>query len=309
LSGLLSVLVPITITPAVLLSTTAVGEGYANWDKTKTYVVGDYCYSPSTQRNYRSLIGSNLNKDPTDPTNRTAVGSNPVYWLDVGPPNHLAMFDKKVGTLTTANGNLTVVLSPGPAGSLYVAGVDAVAIAVTVKDTSGGAIVYSYTAPMEASEPDDYWEYFYDPFEPKTDLLLTDLPPYGGGEVTVSLTAGGTVSCGALAVGDVKVLGKTRSDAEAEPISFAYIDTDKWGNTDIVDGASATNLTMSAVTETRADGARAQAIVTSLLGKPAFWFCSDSPDMVGLRSWGLGSGRFSYDSQRCTISMNVKGLI
>lgn len=310
MSGLLSVLVPIPITAAVLLSTTAVGEGYANWDKTKTYAVGDYCYSPTTQRNYRSLAAGNLNKDPTDPTNRTAAGSNTVWWLDAGPPNHLAMFDKKIGTKTKTSGDLTLKLRPGPVSSLYVAGVSAGVLNVTVRDATGGDVVFTYSSSMEGSAPDDYWEWCFDPFEPLTDMLVTGIPPYGTGEITVSLTnGGGAVECGALAVGDVKVLGQTLADAEAEPVSYAYIDTDNWGNTDIVDGPSATNLTMTAVTETRADGARAQTIVTSLLGKQAFWFCSDRPDAVGLRTWGLGSGRFSYDGTRCRISMTVKGGI
>jgi hypothetical protein len=310
MSGYLSVLVPITITSAVLLSTTAVGEGYLAWDKTKTYGLGDYCYSAATQRNYRSLAASNLNKDPTDVTNRTASGTATTWWLDVGPPNQLAMFDKKIGTKTKTSGDLTLVLRPGPVSSLYVAGVSAGVLNVTVRDATGGEVVFTYSGSMEGSAPDDYWEYFFDPFEPLTDMLVTGIPPYGTGEVTVSLTnGGGGVECGALAVGDVKVLGQTLADAEAEPVSYAYIDTDQWGNTDIVDGPSATNLTMSAVTETRADGARAQAIVTSLLGKQAFWFCSDRPDAVGLRTWGLGTGKFSYDGTRCHISMTVKGGI
>jgi hypothetical protein len=310
LSGNLSVLVPITITSAILQSTTAVAEGYPTWTSGATFAVGAYCYSPVTQHNYRSLVASNTGKDPTDPTNRVAASSGGVvYWQDVGPANPWAMFDKKIGTATTANGNLTVVLRPGAFSSLYVVGVSATAISVTVKDAPGGSVVYSYTGSLEGSAPDDYWEYFYDPFEPLTDLLLSDIPPYGTGEVTVSLTDGGAVSCGALAIGDIKILGETLADAEAEPTSFSYIDTDDWGNTDIIDGPSATNLTMSAITESRAAGMRAQQIVTSLLGKPAFYFCSDRADTAGLRTWGLGSGKFSYRGDRCNISMTVKGLI
>jgi hypothetical protein len=309
LSGNLSVLVPITITSSILQSTTAVAEGYPTWTSGATFAAGAYCYSPVTQHNYRSLVASNVGKDPTDPVNRVAASNGGVvYWQDLGPANPWAMFDKKVGTATKASGGLTVVLRPGAFSAFYAAGVSADAIEVTLKDVPGGAVVYSYSGSMEASEPADYWEYFFDPFEPLTDLLLTDAPPYATGELTVHFT-GSTVSCGALAVGDIKVLGQTLSDAEAEPTSFAYIDTDQWGNTDIVDGPSATNLSMSAVTDSRAAGMRAQQIVTSLLGKPAFWFCSDSPDTAGLRTWGLGTGKFSYRSDRCNISMTVKGLI
>lgn len=295
----------------MLISTTAVREDYPAWDKTKTFGQGDYCYSPTTQHNYRSLAPNNVGRDPTEAVNRAAATSGAVvWWQDLGPANHVAMFDKKIGSATSATGNLTVVLRPGAFSDFYVAGVDgANSLTITVRDAPGGEVVYTNTTAMEGSAPDDYWEYFYDPFEPQTDLLLTDIPPYGAGEATIAITGGGTVKCGAMAVGTVKVLGKSKADAEAEPISFAYIDQDKWGETAIVDGPSATNLSVQATTDTRDDGRKAQAIVTSLLGKPAFWFCSDRPDAAGLRTWGLGSGRFSYNSERCTISLTVKGMI
>jgi hypothetical protein len=291
----------------MLTSTTATVGTYTAWSSTTNYTKGLYCYSPVTQRVYQSLVDTgNTNKDPALAANRVGVI---VYWLDTGPTNQWAMFDKKPGTLTTATSDLTVVIRPGVFSSLYVAGVTASDIAVTVKDAPGGNVIYSYTGPMEASAPDDYWEYFFDPFEPLTDLLLTDIPPYGTAEVTVSLTGGGTVACGALAVGDIKVLGQTLSDAEAEPTFFGYIDTDQWGETDIVDGPTATNLTLSAITNSRAEGLKAQRVVESALGTPAFWFATDTPDMAGLRTWGLGSGKFSYRSDRCSISISVKGLI
>lgn len=291
----------------MLTSTTATLGSYTAWASGTTYAKGAYCYSPLTQRIYQSLVDGNVGKDPTDINNRAGAI---VYWLDTGPTNPWAMFDKKVGTQSTASGGLTVVMQPGVFSSLYVAGINnANGISVTVKDAPGGSVIYSYNGSLEGSAPDDYWEWAFDPFEPATDLLLTDVPPYGSGEVTVSLTGSGIVGCGALAVGDVKVLGRTLADAEAEPISYAYIDTDQWGNTDIKDGPTATNLTMSAITETRAEGLKAQRVVESLLGQPAFWFATDTPDMAGLRTWGLGSGKFSYRSDRCSISMTVKGLI
>jgi hypothetical protein len=308
MSGYLSVLVPTVITSAMLTSSTATVGSYTPWSSTTNYTKGLFCYSPVTQRVYQSLVDSgNTNKDPTDVNNRAGAV---VYWLDTGPTNPWAMFDKKVGTATTASGGLTVVLQPGAAGSLYVAGIsNANGIAVTLKDAPGGSLVYSYNGSLEGSAPDDYLGWAFDPFEPQTDLLLTDIPFYGTGELTVSLAGSGLVGCGALAVGDVKVLGQTLADAEAEPISYAYIDTDQWGNTDIIDGPTATNLTLSAITDTRAAGLKAQRVVESLLGQPAFWFATDTPDMAGLRTWGLGSGKFSYRSDRCSISLSVKGLI
>jgi hypothetical protein len=304
---MLCVLAPRTITPDMLVSSTAVETEYPAWTSGATFANGAFCVSTTTHRVYQSQIDGNIGKDPTDPLNR--AGST-VYWLDYGPTNRWAMFDNKVSTQTALPSPLTVVLRPGAFSASYLVGLDAETVSLTIRDAPGGNVIYTYSGSLEASAPADYDEYFFDPFSPVTDLLLTGIGQYTAGEVTMTLAkASGTVKCGSFALGDIRELGHALADAEAEPVSFSYVDIDRWGNSTIVPGPKCTNLAVSAVTESREQGRVAQAVVASLLDVAAFWFCSDRQDTAGLRAFGLGSGKFSYRADRCNISITVKGLI
>lgn len=303
---MLCVLAAVQITPAMLTSSTATEADYPEWTPGATFASGAFCISSATHRVYQSQLDNNTGKDPTNSLNQTSPN---VSWLDYGPTNRWAMFDKKVSTQTAVAASLTVVLRPGAITDAYLAGLDADSVSFVVKDQPGGNVVFSYTGNLEGSMPGDYDEYFFDPFAPLTDLVLTGISQFANCEVTLTLTkTGGTVKCGVLALGAIRVLGRMRPDADAEPGSYAYIDKDRWGNTTIVDGATFTNLDVQAVTETREQGRVAQVLVTSLLGTPSFYFCSTRPDTAGLRAFGLGSGKFSYRGERCTISLSVKGI-
>jgi hypothetical protein len=291
----------------MLISSSAGENEYPDWAVGATFGNGDFCVSTTTHKVYQSQVAGNTGKDPTNAVNRVAPI---VYWSEYGPTNRWAMFDNKVSTQTSVPSPLTVVLRPGAFSDAYLAGLDAEAVSFVVRDAPGGNIIYSYSGNLEGSAPGDYDEYFFDPFAPLTDLLLTGADQYANCEVTLTLTrASGNVKCGAFAVGTIKQIGRALTDAEAEPGSYGFIDTDRWGNSTIVDGAKYTNLSMAAMTDSREKGRVAQGVVTSLLNVAAFWFCSDRADSAGLRAYGIGSGRFRYSADRCDISITVKGLI
>ena len=105
----LSVLVPGTITSAMLTSTVAETD-YTAWSSGTTYAVGGRCISTTTHRVYESLVASNTNHDPTDISNR--IGATP-WWLDVGATNRWKMFDDQTTSQTTAATTITVTLEPG----------------------------------------------------------------------------------------------------------------------------------------------------------------------------------------------------
>ena len=220
------------------------------------------------------------------------------------------MFDGEANTQTVAPSPLTVVLHAGVVTDLYLAGVVADTVSVTVKDAPGGNVIFTQTYSMEASAPADYYEYFFDPFKPLTDLLVQGIDPYGNGEVTVALSSSsGTVKCGLLAVGSVSDLGDTQYGAKAKPKSYSSITTDKFGRTTITRRKAATDMTASAMLKLE-DAPDVLATIQSLLDVPAVWIAADLPQYNGLRCFGLGSGEISYDfPDDCQLSLTVQGLI
>lgn len=306
MTKLLSVLEPVTVDGAILISSTVAEADYAAWSSSTSYTVGARCISTGTHRIYE-CVAAHSNKDPTNVDNQAGTT---VYWLDVGPTNRWAMFDGEVSTQTAASSPLTVVLRPGSFNGLYLADLDASAISITVKDAPGGSVVYSYSGQLEGSQPSDWDEYFFDRFKPLTDFLASDIDQYNDAELTVTLTSlGGVVKCGVLAVGDLRALGRTQRGAKAKPKTFSYIKTDDFGRTSIKRRKSAKDMTASALLDL-SEANTVTDLIQGLLDVPAVWIAADGQEYGALRVFGLGSGEISFDgADYCQLSLNVQGLI
>ncbi|WP_025918214.1 hypothetical protein [Herminiimonas sp. CN] len=306
MSAYLSILAPIQITDAMLVSSTAsepATSGEPAWAAITSYAVDSLVSRSTTHRIYRNLIAG---VDATLPED-SALLTTP-HWQDIGPTNQRAMFDGEVSTQTVVASPLTVVIRPGFFNSLYLAGLDAAGATITVKDAPGGNVIYSAVGPLEGSAPDDYYEWCFDPFKPQRDLLLSGIDPYNAAEITVTLT-GGTVKCGMMALGDLRPLGSTQYGAKAKPKSYSYIDIDKYGNNKIVRRKKAKDISATAMLSLSEANSVLETI-TELLDVPCVVICTDLPEYGGLRAFGLVSGELSYDFPKdCQLSVNVLGLI
>lgn len=307
MGSLLSVLAPVTVDDTILTSSTVAETDAPPWSNATSYTAGTRCISTVTHRIYECVTG-HTNKDPTNVGNQSGTT---VYWLDVGPTNRWAMFDGEVSTQTVVASPLTVVMRPGSFNGLYLAGLDANAIDIAVKDAPGGNVVYAYSGQLEGSQPADYDEYFFDRFKPLTDFLASDIEQYNSAELTLTLSSasGGTVKCGVLAVGDLRALGRTQRGAKAKPKTYSYIKTDDFGRTSIKRRKSAKDMTASALLDL-SEANTVTDLIQSLLDVPAVWIASDGQEYGALRVFGLGSGEVSFDSSNyCQLSLSVQGLI
>lgn len=307
MSALLSLMKPVTLTAAMLTSSTAPETDYPAWAAATTFALGARCISATTHRIYESLVANNTGKDPTNIENR--VGASPA-WLDLSATNRWKMFDDQVASQTGIASPLTVVLKPGFCNSIGLMGLDAEAIAVTVKDAPGGSVIYSYSGSLDASTQYDYYEYFYQPFQQQTDFIVSGISPTNGMEVTVTLSrSAGSVACGMLQVGDLVPLGLTQYGAKAKPKTYSYIKVNDYGENEIIKRKKARDLSATAWLK-REDANAVLDTLGSMLDVPCIVICSDRADLAGLRSFGLVSGEISYDHpQDCQLSINVNGLI
>lgn len=302
----LNVIVPTTITDAVLTYSNVTENDYAAWSAGTTYAAGERVISTTTHRIYESGAAGNLGKDPTNVVNR--VGS-PPWWIEVSPTNKWAMFDGLISTKTTIATPLNITLRPGFVGALYMSGLVAENISVTIKDAPGGTVVYTYTASLENSQPPDYWEHFFMPFRQQTDFFLGDLPPYSDMEITITLSSvSGNVSCGILTIGDLRPLGMTEWGGEAQPKTYSRLGEDAWGNPKIITRPSGKNMKLSAhIDPSNADFV--EETVRLLQDVPAAWIGVNLNGFSGLRVFGLGSGSLTYDNYgQYNLSLTVKGF-
>lgn len=224
---------PVGITDAKLVSSTVPEADYSAWAAATAYTVGQRVIRTTTHRIYERLIAG---------TTATAPESDAVNWLDIGPTNRWAMFDEKVGTETTASGSMTVVLAPGRINSLALLGVEA--STVTVALVAGGQTVYEASLDLDSGNKVGNWyEYFYEPIYQQTEVVITnlldaallDVPGYGEGQLTVTLSRPGEiVRLGVFAVGLIYDVGQTEYEAEVSIRDYSRKEADDFGNYTLV---------------------------------------------------------------------------
>lgn len=220
---------PITITSAMLTSSTAPETDYAAWSGATAYVVGNRCIMTSTHKIYECLV-NNTNFSP----DVNLTGATPK-WMLISATNRWAMLDAGWGTQTAIATPLTVVLTPGELlNSIALLNVAATSITVTMTVT-GDTVYSSTTAMLGGNEIIDWYGYFFEPIIYKTDLVLTDLPPYSTGIITIAITnTGGTAKCGNCVLGSVYDLGGTQYGTTAGITDYSAKTVDTFGNATVV---------------------------------------------------------------------------
>ena len=213
----MKVIKPTTVTPAMILASNAV-EAYAAWSAATTYAKDDIV--DYGEGYWISLVNSNTNNIPSD------LGS--TFWAFVSPDNKHAMFDGQVSTATTSTSPLAVTIAPGIVNSLAMIGLVGSSVTISMTDAGASPPVYSRTVDLDGSIVFDWFTYFFEPFVQLGEVVLTDLPPYSNGQITMNLTGGGDVAIGELLVGIVYELGEEGMEQGASIgiIDYSRKDTD-----------------------------------------------------------------------------------
>lgn len=306
---ILSILTPITITPGMILESNVEPEDPTPvWSSGSTYAVGDRVHSASTHRVYESAQAGNTNKDPTLPGNRfNAVGAV-TWWIDDGPTNEFAMFDGLVSTKTSRAGGISMVIQPGYFNAFALFGVEADDMTVVVRDAPGGDVLYTYDEQFEGSTPSDYYEYFFEPFRPRTQFIATGIEPYVGMVMEITFSSPSTARVGMLAIGDARPIGAPLRGSTVEPIDYSYVSTDDFGNTVVRKRNNATGLSIRAKLEIE-DANTVLDTIKEVLGTPVVVIGSQATMYEALTVFGLVSARMSYeDYNEPVINITVKGL-
>lgn len=220
---------------------------------------------------YESLQASNTNHQPD---------VSPTWWLDLGATNQFAMFDTVVSTVTSATTSLTVTYAPGTVfNSVALINVEADLIKVTVRDGLGGPIVYENTVGLSGATVSSWYDYFFtDPLLKRTQVVLSNIPPYASGHITLELSVspGNTVSIGSFIAGDLATLGVSQYGASAGIIDYSIKQTDEFGNTTFVKRAFSKRLNVT-FNLNNSQLNRVQNYLYSVRATPVVWVATDDP--------------------------------
>ena len=233
-----------------------------------------------------------------------------AWWTFDGPTNRWAMFDQAAGTLTTATGELEVVLAPGRVDSLALIDIDAASVTVTM--TSGGVPVYErqQSTSAAATEIDNWWSWFFEPIGKRSTLIFDDMPPYSNAVVTVTISASGpagAVSVGTMLVGRMLEFGATEAGPSVGINDFSLKEVDAFGHARVVPRTWTGKMTLRAIVDTsRVDTIRNE--MAALRATPALWIGEDGFDCLAV--YGFFKS-FSIDlalETKSYLSAEIEGL-
>jgi hypothetical protein len=291
---------PVTITDAMLTSSTAPENDHPAWAVGTAYVTGNRIILTATHRRYEALAASTGISPSSDPTK----------WLDIGPTNRWAMFDARVGTASTRTASLQAVLAPGAIDA--VALIDTDAESATVALTADGVTNYTQTQTFNIGGVaiDNWFSWFFEPIGRRTTLLFLDVPVYANGIVTVTIARDNpadTASCGTLLVGRQLSLGDTEHGADIGIIDYSRKEADQFGVISVVERAYAKRMTARVVMATDSVDVIHRALA-SLRATPVLWIGSES--FESLTVYGFYK-EFSIDLAYPTVSYcshTIEGL-
>lgn len=299
----MKVIKPVTVTSAMILASNAT-EAYAAWSSGTTYAK-DAKVDYGTHY-YNSLVNSNLNNIPD------VVGS--TFWEFIGPDNKHAMFDGQISTETTkATSPLIVTIGAGIVNSIALLGLTGKTVSVVMRDGGASPPVYSRTIDLEGSIILDWYMYFFEPFEQLSEVVLTDLPPYSGGQITMTLSSGSAVAIGELLVGTVYALGENSLEQGATIgiIDYSRKDTNAdTGLTTFVQRAYSKRMSGQFLIENGSISG-VQKILSGVRAVPSVYIGSEDEDYSALIVYGFYRD-FSIDIAYPTHSfcrIEVEGLI
>lgn len=306
----MKVLIPIKVVPSMLTSSTVAepAAGETAWVSGGSYTVGDKRIRTETHRVYMAL---------TTHTGKTDAPENdPTNWKNIGPTLRWAMFDNYINTRTQSVTTMTVVFKPGFFNAIALYNCVGRTITVTVKDSTGGTVIYTYTGDLY--EPfDDWYEWLFYPYRDLKTLVLQGILPYDTAEVTVTITAasGADVGIGLITCGDLRSLissgawGGTQYGAKVELVDYSYVKTDEYGETTIVKRHSATDMRVSVIMPS-VEADYATGVLVDALATPCAWIATDAKGCQTLSVFGLGSGAVERVGPTiATAEITVRGLI
>jgi hypothetical protein len=297
----MQVIKPIIFLDTQLISTTAV-ETYPTYAAGTTYAINAFVVY--LNKVYQSLQASNTGNTP---------GTSPTFWQYISVGNKLAMFDSEVSTQTTATTSLTTVVAPAVIiNSLAYLELQGTQLEVEVRDGAGGTIVYNKTIALDNTIILDWYMYFFEPYNPKTEVILSDVPPYLNARITTTLTgsSGSTVKIGSMIYGTVYKLGTTQYGVSSGIRDYSVKQTDDFGNTTFLQRAFSRRMEANVFMNNTALAFN-QRLLTTLRAVPAVWIGSTEDNFSPITVFGYYRD-FNIDISYPTFSLcriEIEGLI
>ena len=222
-----NLIIPEYTIDATLQATNVTESEYPVYDQLTTYALNETLIYIDTNKHWviRSLIADNVGNIPTGL-------SSDENWVKVSETNRWKMFDQKTTSQTVNEDSIEVTLfGINTMDSLALLNLDCASIDVNILDVNMNQIYDTSVDMVSVENVYDWYTYFFAPIIRKTDLVLTDIPPYAQTTVTISINfEGSTAKCGTCILGSKVDLGLARYGTKISSIDYSVKQADDFGD-------------------------------------------------------------------------------
>lgn len=198
MSEQLTVVRPIDVTPAMLVSSSVPETDHPEWAAGTTYATGQRVIVLATHKVYQSTADGNVGNDPTAPVS--------IKWVEVGSTNRWKAFDKSVSTQVKQATSISYRIKPGSAitsvNLLNLTGATSARVRVVAP---GEVTVYDKTVALARTPVETgWWAWFFGDRRTPTQVLLQDLPSYPTADILIDIEGTADLGVGVIILGQLR---------------------------------------------------------------------------------------------------------
>ena len=193
------------------------------WDVATTFNLNDEVIRD--HKVFVSAIDGNLGLDPLN-EDQSLVG---VRWLLKGHTNAFQFLDGTISNRSVGATSVTITVDNlVGVNALVLFGLTGIDVSIE-GETSAGTVIYQHAENISGRETNDWYDWFFDPFEEYSDKVVVSDIPAGVSKLTIIVT-GAVVEIGELVVGHTIDIGAALFDGtEGEAISYTKTEFNAYG--------------------------------------------------------------------------------
>ncbi len=271
----ISIVEPIQITDANLVSSNVPEADFAEWSSSTTYAVGARVIRASTHTIYESLQAGNLNKSPEAET---------TWWVAVRPTNRWAVFDTSNSTKTnvpSGQTNISYKIKASFVNSVGILNISGAGSATVSVRNEAGNVIYSKTVSLiGVQSSSDWWTWFFGERKTKTQVILVDLPVQVNATISVDLYGGVDLSVGVILLGRLKSIGKgVLSGARVGIQDYSRKERNDFGDMIVVERAFARRANLQIVIGSNEVDSTID-FMSNIRAKPCLWISGSYESLI-----------------------------
>lgn len=276
----MKVLQPITVTDALLKSSSATEDDAPIWNEATTYAVGARVITPSTHKVWQSAVGSNTGHDPN--TDFAAA-----WWLPVGSTRPWRAFDERIGARVSHTGILSYrVTAPKLLNAVALLRLASYRVRLRVYNAEN-VVIYDRTRELVD------FSNIVDPLSMVTVMPdFTDFSAFEGfaalpgQDVLIEIgIAGEATAVGEIIIGQEQFIGRTLDGTSIGATDYSTKDRDQFGTVYIVPRTYSDNTTFEVAIPTP-NAKKVKRLMVSLRARAALYY-DDDADKYGTAVFGL----------------------